>query len=661
MVQLTEKGALLELEAGQLPIAYNPCKKCNCGKSKWVRSFGLLAVCGLVYHLLYATGAVSISPYFLLAGLGPVPLPVVPVVEVFEVAAPVTLPLGAYAASDLLFDEEALTDGVSADFETPAVFNFTGAFLTLNLTNNDTTGPVAGKSPLVAEISIGDYPIWRTSTPGSILNAVAHSSSVKNVTEFLSLFEANQTVDITFLEGDATDVTVSLELTLFNDTTTAAAVPKKGPVTATDIFSFSGPATNVISLGKAVKGPKFSVVLPQSTLNTTAAKLSLFAHATEDEVEYYKHDLSDASVNGPIRQLHVFANSVFIGSISPKPTLYHSDLISANPNASALWSPLADTGSFLGLSYDLDLLPVLPLLWAGDVALDVVVVSPIDAATSGPGLPPPLPHPVSTTPVSAASWFISGNVFTWESPAIVSAVGAVLSAENSQLDSGLVIAPPATSPWQPALKNEIIKSKSKAGIAAALNFTLVDNSTLNYTLQFNASTFAVLTKSSKTTTSPVGPPGSGSSVSTGKSSLVSVSGNKLNYEITDVTSALTVLTKNITADFPFTLSEQSKTTAFGPTGPATSLSLTAEVNSDIKTKVNGVIVQSYKVKEKLSADAIVGADTDIKVKSSAPGQLPFSKEVEAINGIVTKETVASADFLSQLETMQVSDILDATF
>lgn len=662
-IQLNEKDALLELETGELPLAYNPCKKCD-RKSSWMRSLGLFFVCGLVYHLFHASGVVSANPFHLLAVFAPAPVPVLPVVEVFEIAVPVTLPLGAYAAPELLFDEEPLVDGLSVDFETPEVFNFTGALLTLNFTNNDTTGPVAGKSPLVAEISVGDYAIWRTSTPGSRVDATTHSSSVKNVTEFLSLFEANQTVEIAFLEGDATDITVSLELTLFNDTLTAAA-PVKGPIAAADLFSASGPATSVVSLGKAVKGPKFSAVLPQITANTTTAKLSLFAHATEDEVDYYKHDIAAiggvATANGPIRQLHVFANSVFVGSISPKPTLFHSDLISSNPNASALWSPLADTGSFLGLSYDLDLLPILPFLWAGDVTLDVVVVSPVDTATAGPGVPPALPHPVSATPVAAASWFISGNFLTWESSAIVSAVGEVLSAENSQLDSGLLIAPPATSPWQPALKNQIIKSTSKAGIESSLNFTLFDNSTLNYTLQFNASTFAILTKNSKVTTTPVGPPGSGSKISTGKSTLVSVSGNKLNYEIVDLTSALTVLTKNATYDFPFTLGEESKTTSLAPGGPVSSDSLKAEVNSDIKTKINGFTVESYKVKEKLTADAIVGATTDIKVKASAPGELPFSREVEAINGVITKETVASADFLSELENMEVSELLDATF
>lgn len=651
-IYLDEKDTLLvsDLESGnQKPIL---ASKRSSTIAKLLHSLLLLIVGGLTASLIFSSKSsipsckslVSFMSVFEL-GKAPAPAPITPIIDVFEIEPPTLLAPTAYVSSQLLFNESALTNGLSVDFKTPDVFNFTGGLLTLNITNNDTTGPVAGgSSPLVAEISIGDSAIWRTSTPYSRLNAITKTSTSKNITELLSLFESSQPIEITFLEGEASDISVSLELTLYNDTLTTVSSSKEDtPISFESLLTPSGPATNVFSLGETVKSGKVSVEIPQVSSNTTSAKVSLFVSATEEEVTYYKNEISaiaDPSKVGPLRQINVFASSVnadsiFVGSITPKPTLFHSDAITDNDNSTLFWSPLAETGSFTGLSYELDLISLLPLLWESSVSLEIVVVSPVDAK-----VPSLVAHPVTETPIKSGSWFISGNFLSWESPLISKASGLIDVSESSQLDSGVLIAPPALTPWQPSFKNQIVKSSIDSGVLSSFNFTLLDNSTLSYSVQTNSSAFSVSMKQHK------------KSISSELDSLIVISGNKIHYEVTDLLTDLIVFTKNQTATFPLTLSESTTSTPV-----SISTKIKANISSDFESDVNGVKTK-YHAKEKLSYDDIVGADTDITVEVYKPDSIPFMKEVEAVNGVIIKEDFLDGEF-DEIFLSEIFDELDS--
>lgn len=659
-IALTEKDELLQ---SQLDLELNSTPSRPTSSSRKFISYLSLLLSGSLFSF-YLLNDLSLgenlNPVILLANLfAPI---TTPTVEIFEITPDYSIPASAYSVNSTLVNQ-TLSDGLSVKYHAPKEFNFTGGLLTLNFTNNELSDTF---EPIVAEISIGGSPIWRTSTPGSKLNTITKSSTVKNVTEFLSLFEEKGEISINYLEGADAAIDVALELSLYNDTltTTATTTPVAAAPSAQELFSASGPADLVYPLtndGKPFElpGEKFSIDLPTINSNISYAKVSLFASATKDEVLYYKNDISkfaEPGATGPLRYLNVFIDGVYISSISPKPTLFHSNQITTN--ASSLWEPLADSGSFEGLSYEIDLISVLPLLWESGAKLDVVVVSPVTTATKGPGAPPALPHPVLPTDgvITTGSWLLSGNLLGWESEAVAEAVGDVLVGESSQLESGLVVEPPATTPWQPAMKNQIIKASIDAGVISQLNFTFVDASTVNYTIEFNSSTHAFLMKQSKQIKKAAGPPGSGLGSTTKSDKVTLINGIKDNFAVLDTTSGLPVMTKNQTLDFPFIYDETTTDSTTAIKGPTSSRSVKATISSDIKTKVDKVKTESYKAKEKLTLDDIIGAQTDIKVETENINELPFSREVAATNGVVTKDTTVAA--VTEFESQDVEEVFD---
>lgn len=615
----------LKLNAAKRP-AYNKRVLLNC-------ALGALLVTTALYTLnSRAVSAVGLIPA-IFAFMAPAPI--VPPVEVFEVAPPLTVPAGAYVESQLLFNNSAIADGLKAKYVAPDVFNFTQGFLTLNFSVDAQAAPVTAP---VVELTVDGVPVWRSSTPYAKADAAVFTSTTKNVTEFLSLFETKSHVVFSVLEEGDAPVTASLELVLFNDTTVATKKAPAAPAPVSSYFSAEGPASLVVALQKkAVELPaeSFSVSLPELNSNVTSAKISLFVSASEEEAEFYKNDIAalgaPVTSNGPVRQLNVFVSDIYIGTISPKPTLFHADKLTAD--GQQLWSPLADSGSFTGFTYDIDLVAVLPLLWQGPQTLDIALVSPIDAANKVPGVPS-LAHPVSAvTNILAGSWFVSGSLLAWENPLVSFAEGAVVLTNSSQLDSGVAVAPPAVSPWQPKISNQIVRSTIKSSIESAFNFTLVDNTTASYNVVANSSAVLVLTKQKKESKTPIGPPGSGADKTDDKTTAFYIGSNKFKLDVQDPLTNLTVFSKSVKSAYPLTLSDSAKSDPV--TGPTSTFS--AKISIDIKTKIDAAAGPSLKIDELVTLDDVTGATTDVKVKISEPGSLPFAKEVEVVNGTVVKE------------------------
>ncbi|KAK7680996.1 hypothetical protein QCA50_015832 [Cerrena zonata] len=351
-----------------------------------------------------------------------------PTIEVFEVAPPHVVPSGSEVASHLLFNQSVLQDGITADYY-GTTFDCNGGFLTLNITNQDTSNAGSG---IVAEISIGDFPVWRTSTPFSKENTITQTSASKNVSQYLNLFESNQTVSVAILE-------VNME---------------------SDIFSNNGAASLIYPLGRAkLPQERFSIEVGQLPANSTVAKLQLFASATDDEVTYYRNKLSSYSEpgSGPLRYLNVFANNIFIASIIPQPTLFHPHRIS-------------DKEDTYGLAYEIDLISILPLLWGSSVTLDVVISSPVSVST------PQLAGTVTpnTGAISSNSWIVSGNLLVWQSDLILGGKVSDLGTNRTVLSKSFNNSHPLklseeskelnNSPWGPAnsygLKAALISSQN---------------------------------------------------------------------------------------------------------------------------------------------------------------------------------------------------------
>lgn len=631
-IRLTENDKLTgDIEAGM----HRPLDR-----SRWSKRVLVNGVLGL---LLVTVGLFSLhsrtsSPFGVFAGLlslfAPV-APVVPPVEVFEIAPPLTVPVSAYNASQLLFEDEELVDGLKAKYKAADVFNFTQGYLTLNFSVGAQPAPVAAP---VVELTVAGVPIWRSSTPYARADAAVFSSTSKNVTEYLSLFEENAKVVLSVLEDSTVPVNVSLELVLFNDSTASTKKLVGTPTPVSAYFASEGPASLVVPLQKKVvelPAEEFSVSLPQVGSNVTALKVSLFVSASKEEAEFYKNNIvglgSPVTANGPVRQLNVFVGDIYVGTVSPKPTLFHPDLLTED--GQQLWSPLADSGSFTGFTYDVDLVGVLPLLWEAPQTLSIALVSPIDTANKVPGVPA-VAHPVSAVSnVLAGTWFVSGSLLAWENPLISFASGDIVLTNSSQLDTGVLVAPPAVSPWQPTIKNQIVRSNIKSTIESLFNFTLADNTTASYTVVTNSSAVLVLTKQEKESKIPVGPPGSGSEKKEDTSSSFYIGGSKLKLEVKDPITNLTIYSKSIKSSYPLSIKESTKDDPI--TGPTSSFS--AEFGYDVKTKIDAKAGPSLKVDELVKLDAIVGATTDVKVKISQPGALPFSREVEVVNGTVVKD------------------------
>lgn len=544
---------------------------------------------------LIVTKVFNYAPSFSFEILG-FAAPTTPVLDVFEIQQPFVFPLGSNVSTLLL----NTTVETSKKFH-PLNFTATTGFLTLNVTNTD----AVDSEGIVGEILVDTVPIWRFASPNGKLNTITKSSTVKNITQFLNLFNTKSKVEFVKLEGSS-DVQIELELSLFNDNTTYT----------NGIFESNGPADVVYALDS----------IPAIPANITSGKLLVFASPLKDEITYYKNDID--GTNGPLRYLNVFVDDVYIQTVTPKPTLYHSNKISGNPNTTNLWTPLSDTGSFSGLSYEVDLISVLPLLYQG-AKVEIEVVSPVVAATP-PGVPG-LPHPVIKGS-SLPNWSISGSFLGWASP-VLDISSDFIIGESSELDSGVLINPPATSPYQPSIKNEIVKSSIKGGLITQFNVTL-PTGVFNYSILTNTSIHNILTKQSKEIKKLMGPPGSGLGSTTTTTTLILISGSKFNVEVTDIDTGLTYLTKNSTAEFPFTLDE-TLTETKSVLGPSSSSSVKAEINADIKTKVNDV-KESFKVKEKLTIDEIKGVSTDIDVKIK--GDVPYEREVQVDNGVIVKDT-----------------------
>lgn len=554
-----------------------------------------------------------------------VPAPIAPT-ELFEVLPAFTAPT-LYNVTDLVFDAAPVTDGLVASYSAPDVFNFTGGYLTLNFS----VPALANAGSSVVEISVGSSPIWRSATPLAKAEGEVFTSTVKNVTEYLSLFESDAEVLVTVIEGSST-ATVTLELVLYAEPV-APVAPVFGLPLAS-LFAPSGPASHVFALlEKPVTFPAeaFTATLPKLASNVTAATVSLFVSATEEEVDFYKSGISAVGgpeSKGPFRQFNLFVGGVFVGSVNPKPTLFHADKLLESPTNP--WTPVVDSGSYSGFTYDVDLVALLPLLWQAEQTLEIVVVSPITAADATP-IPAPA-HPISSvTNIVSGSWVVSGNLLVWESPLVSSATGVVVTSESLQEDSAKVIAPPKVSPWQPALANLKATSSLNSTTTSTFNFVLADNTTSSFNVVANTSSLLFLTRQEMVLTTPIGPPGSGIEKSKSTTTSFALGYTKFDLEVQNAITNMTLFSSSSKTASPLNFRIESAKNATG----AVTTSYKGDIDFSIKKKVNKIPVSSVEVEEKITLDSVLGTQIDASYKSKLPSK--YLRKVQVVNGVVVSD------------------------
>ncbi|KAF7581897.1 Peptide N-acetyl-beta-D-glucosaminyl asparaginase amidase A family protein [Clavispora lusitaniae] len=611
-IKLLEK----DIEAGPYePIRFSNERRRGCAFVRFLLG-SLVSLAALVY-LVFSRNTCAFHTFFQLAPVAPI--------ESFEVLPPVASSTLTYNVSDIVFDDVQFASSLSAPYNSPSDFNFTGGYMTLNVT----AAPSAESAFSVLEVSVDGVPIWRTATPFPSVDTEVFSSTSKNISEYLSLFEANSTIEISSIEG-AGSFALSLEVVLYAEPKSAVA-PSKG-LAVSDLFSPQGPASHVFALqDKPVKLPEsgFVATLPQVASNVTAAKISLFVSASDEEVEFYKSGVSPAGeplASGPFRQFNLFVSGTYAGTVNPKPTLFHADKLFDGPNP---WTPLVDSGTYSGFAYEVDLVALLPLLWEAEQTLEIIVVSPVQAADATP-VPPPA-HPISSvTNIAAGSWTVSGALLVWESALIQSASGNVVSAESSQLDSGTVVSPPKISPWQPQLTNSKASSTSNSSTISSFHFVLSDNTTSSLNVVANTTSLCFLTRQEMVLSTPVGPPGGGLAKEKTSLSSFALSTTKFKLDVQDPATNLTLYSTSTKTALPLSFRLKGEKDVAG----ATTASYTGKIETDVKKKVNAIAVSSVKIKEEVSGGDAVDSVVEVSYKKDAD----YKRKVQSVNGIIISDT-----------------------
>ncbi|KAK6458433.1 uncharacterized protein RJT20DRAFT_31844 [Scheffersomyces xylosifermentans] len=547
--------------------------------------------------------------------------PAEPIVTIFEIQP--SLPHYAKSNTTVIFYDEELVNGLVKTFKTPKNFEFDGAYLTLNFTNTDDDTEKVN----VVEITIGDHPVWRSSTPYGRPGVTTVSSTTKDISKYISLLDGKNAIRIHLIEGDADRINVSLALTLTKESITKDK-PKHSPINVEDLFNPRGPAHRIIALSKEngtvfdlSKEDKFEVKLPKIKSRTTAAKLELFASAGKEETEFFKND------NDPIRFLNVFINKEYVTTIAPKATLYHPGSIASD--AARNFVPVVDFGNFVGLAYEIDLINFLPLLWDEKAILEVQAVSPVNDVTTTPSFSNLPKEIVSGEDQVAAEWYLSGNLHLWENDQISHAKGKIQESSSSEISSGSWQNPPSYSPWQPITKTEKVKIGVSANHSTSFKFTLKNNSTLFYVVNSNLTIANSLSKvessSKKTVGNPYAPGGTLS-----KENINLSLANKRDLQIDIVEkNKVSLFKKSESSSLPVTIAAKKTTQE----GKDDKVSLSANIDSEFKTKVNGKTVHKLKVKENLVNNQYVGPISNLKYETEE-----YKRAVQVIKGRVIDET-----------------------
>lgn len=377
-------------------------------------------------------------------------------------------------------------------FKPPKNITFNKVVLTLN------TSVSGVQYDRLAHLYVGGAEIWRTSTmePGG---RKVHSSFKKDVSQYQSLFQQETPVlfqlDNLVLDGLDGKFHVKLQADFYSSVyfheTGEGHVDLENQLSDDSkekymFFDINKDADHVYPLNTQSdlkKGPieylpslKFKVTLPQVAQNTTRLKLAVFASGNGNEEFWYsnvldkfkRHFEDDGTAffgHGPLRFVSVKVDGQKVASQAPQPFIFTGGF------SPALWSPVVGLNAFDLSSIDLDVTPLLPLLWkSGNHELEIQVDNGIDdfeGSTSGIG----------------NDWIISANLLAYENSNVKSSSGRFLGVQEESDGRSTGVSIPYTKSLQ-----QFITGKYKVEMSGDLVLELHNDRILNTTVK--CSTYA---------------------------------------------------------------------------------------------------------------------------------------------------------------------------
>lgn len=344
-------------------------------------------------------------------------------------------------------------------FKLPKNVTFNKVVLTLN------TSVSGVQFDRLAHLYVGGAEIWRTSTiePGG---RKVFSSYKKDVSQYVTLFEDGSPIifqlDNLITDGLDGKFHVKLQADFYSSTSFHQADVESTHSTQDELVESEYPemyqyfdvrkaADHVYPLNakkchkklpiEYVPAQKFTVSLPQVPKNTTRLKLAVFASGNGNEefwysnvLDKYKHSFEEDGTeflgHGPLRYVSVWVDGQKIASQSPQPFIFTGGY------SPALWSPVVGINAFDLPSIDLDVTPILPLLWeSGNHKLEIHVDNGVDdfqGDVSGIG----------------NDWIISANLLAYQNDNVKNALGSSFLASESQKGHAFGIAIPYSKSLQ---------------------------------------------------------------------------------------------------------------------------------------------------------------------------------------------------------------------
>lgn len=414
--------------------------------------------------------------------------------EVFEVSYPY-IPKKSYGEpvySQLLIDHKFESWGkpkVQA-FKPPKDIDFNKVVLTLNTTVDGV------QYDRLAHLYVGGAEIWRTSTmePG---RESVFSSFKKDVSVYSLLF--HKETDIVFeLNNLLSDyltgvfhVQLQADFYLSEYIHSELLVPVKKPPTddpeeatyyqyydnrqSADVVVPLVPHRDSKSLPTVyLPHSSFKVALPQLSQNSTRLKLAIYASGEADEEFWYTNvcDGHQGSFpetellgHGPMRFVNVWVDGKKVATQTPQPFIFTGGF------SPALWKPVVPVNAFDLPSIDLDMTPLLPLLWDNEEhEIRILVDNGFDEVkeeTSGIG----------------SNWIISANLLVYQHEDIAHGEGKIVKLDSHKSANRFVVSEPYTGSL-----NQVVEGKFSVVLAADIVHTLKNGTLLNNTFQAISST-----------------------------------------------------------------------------------------------------------------------------------------------------------------------------
>lgn len=512
----------------------------------------------------------------------------------------------------------------------PAVANFTPpdvAFDKVVLTLNVSVGGV--QYDRLANVFLNGVQVWRTLTaePG---NTTVESTASKDVTAYAALF------------GGPVEVMLQLDNLLTPRLTGAFRVELAATfyraerrdklLNATDaLWLRRGPALRVHALApRGHTAPvaylpldKLAVSLPRVPANTTRLTLLVFALGNAAE-EFWYTNVLDKFVHqfegrtllghGPVRVVNVLFNGDKVATQQPQPFVFTGGILPA------LWLPVVATLAFDLGAIDVDLTALLPLLWEHQAVEDRILE--IEVTNGYDELKAALPAKSGI----AENWIALASLLAFEDERVVRSSGEVVRVNDTKKIDTVAFA----VPWSGSIQ-QIIGGTFELVVAAVLNFSLADGSSVNASVQLVTTLqFTNIQRYTKFGAQQL---------------VVHVGQSKRSTTVVDLDATRQIQQVNLSLTYPMVvhLAEKNHTTV--PDDVNIVYDVLVALARLVKVAINGFKA----IKEKVAQNGTstyhitsggnhgVGAlDTKLRLDMGAPlYELHYARKVSAANGTVT--------------------------